>query len=87
MHFCIMYNAKLWTLPNKEIKSYIGKTKNNKGLKLSDNVQLVLMFWAMNLKLEILIQVGGKQYPLHYTPSQPNFGQNQQFFMERITGV
>ena len=32
----------LWRLPDKEIKSYIGKTKIDKGLKLSDNVKLVL---------------------------------------------
>ena len=48
----------LWRLPNKEIKSYIGKTRNDQGLKLSDNVKLVLIFWAINLKLKILIQVG-----------------------------
>ena len=48
----------LWRLPNKDVKSYIGKTRNDQGLKLSDNVKLVLIFWAINLKLKILIQVG-----------------------------
>ena len=38
-----------------------------------------IIFWAINLKLKILIQVGGKWHQLYYGPSRPNYGQNCRF--------
>ena len=67
--------------PNKELKSYIGKTKTDKGLKLSDNVKSVI-FWAINLKLEILIYVGGKMAPVILRAITAKFWTKSTVFME-----
>ena len=42
MHFCIIYNAM--EAPEHRNKKLFGKTKNGKGLKLSDLLNLFLSF-------------------------------------------
>ena len=62
----------LWRLPNKEIKSYIRKTRNDQGLKLSDS-------YLLGNKLETKKidpgEGGGKRHQIYYGTSRPNYGQ------------
>ena len=62
----------LWRLPNKEIKSYNGKTKIDKGLKLSDNVKLVYLF-GNKLETRNFDLRGGKMAPFILRPITAKF--------------
>ena len=63
----------LWRLPNKEIKSYIGKTRNDQGLKLSDSYLLGNKLETK--KIDPGEGGGGKRHQIYYGTSRPNYGQ------------